>query len=63
MYWHNIKILIYFAGSIALALFIGAVALLTLLDSDVVQGVVLLFIALAFLWPAFGYGREIRGLL
>jgi hypothetical protein len=61
MYWHNTKILIYFAGSIAFALFIGLVALLTLLYSDVVHGVLLLILALVCLWPALGYGREIRG--
>jgi hypothetical protein len=63
MYWHNIKILIYLVGSIALALFFGVVALLRILVPDVAHGVPLLIPALISLWTAFNYGREIRGLL
>jgi len=58
--WRYTKILIYFAGSIAFALFLSVVALLLLSVSDVVAGVLLLILALTFLWPAFGYGKEIR---
>ena len=62
-YWHRLKILVYFIGSIAFSLFLGLVALLTVTTSRILYGVFLLIPMGLALSQALKYGREIRAWL